>query len=296
MGQSSFQAGALSTATEHFQKALVLDDLEQARIVRSFTGHDLGIQVLYYFGRTLAVLGFLHQSRLRRDELLMRGTALGHTPSRALSWAGVFGTSWLLRDKTEMIRAAETLRRIVVEERFPLYLAYSSIYTGWLEIEMGNREQGCHLICEGLAALDALGAILNQYFFMLFLANGQLRSGRIDDGLDTLDRAESLITKTGSRWCEAEVHRLRGDLQLARSAKQEAETSYLQAITIARSQDASFGRSARQPRLAVYGVIKASAMGPATFLLWFIIGSRRASTHRTSWTRRRFWISCSKSR
>src|SRR5262249_47027685 len=134
--------------------------------------------------------------------------------------------------------AAETLLRIVAEERFPVYLAYSSIYTGWLEIEAGSREHGCRLISEGLAALDVLGLTLSQYFYMLFLANGQLRSGRIEDGLDTLDRAESLIRKTGSRWCEAEVHRLRGDLQLARSAKQEAETSYPRALEIARSQDA----------------------------------------------------------
>ena len=33
------------------------------------------------------------------------------------------------------------------------------------------------------------------------------------------------------------MHRLRGDLQLARSAKPEAETSYLRALEISRSQD-----------------------------------------------------------
>ena len=31
IGESCFQAGALGTATKHFQKALALDDLEQAR-------------------------------------------------------------------------------------------------------------------------------------------------------------------------------------------------------------------------------------------------------------------------
>jgi predicted ATPase len=117
-------------------------------------------------------------------------------------------------------------------------LALSRIYSGWLKIEAGNSELGCEMIREGLAALDALGAILGEYFYLVLLANGQLRSGRIDDGLDTLDRAELLIKESGSRWCEAEVHRLRGDLQLARSAKLEAETSYLKALEIGRSQDA----------------------------------------------------------
>jgi predicted ATPase len=144
----------------------------------------------------------------------------------------------LIGDKAGQASAVETLLCIVAEDRFPYYLALSAIYSGWLKFEEGKSELGCQMISEGLADLDALGAILGEYFYLSLLANGQLRSGRIDDGLDTLARAESLIGKSGSRWCEAEVHRLRGDLQLARSAKQEAETSYLQAITIARSQDA----------------------------------------------------------
>ena len=94
------------------------------------------------------------------------------------------------------------------------------------------------MISDGIAACDALGFNLQRYFYLAWLANGQLRSCRIDDGLDTLDRAEALISKTGSRWCEAEVHRLRGDLKLARAAKVEAEASYQKALEISRSQDA----------------------------------------------------------
>jgi hypothetical protein len=91
VGASSFQAGALGTATEHFQKALALDDLEQARILcHSTTGRDVGVLILNYFSRTLTVLGLPHQARSRRDELLVRGRALGHTPSRASSCVGAF--------------------------------------------------------------------------------------------------------------------------------------------------------------------------------------------------------------
>jgi predicted ATPase len=239
VGTSSFQAAAFTNATEHFQKALDLDDLEQARIVcHTTTGQDVGASILSFFSRTLAVLGFPPKARLRRDELLVRGKALGHAPSRAYSCSGIFNTSWLLRDKAMMIGAAQELADIVSQERHPYWLAYSTIYSGWLKLEAGSPEEGCRMISDGIAACDALGFILNRFFYLAWLANGQLRSGRFDDGLDTLDRAESLIRKTGSRWCEAEVHRLRGDLQLAQSAKQEAETSYLLALEIARSQNA----------------------------------------------------------
>jgi predicted ATPase len=144
----------------------------------------------------------------------------------------------LLRDKAMMISAAQELADIVAQKRYPYWLADSTIYSGWLKIEVEVPEEGFRMISDGIAVCDTLGFILGRYFYLAWLANGQLRSERIDDGLDTLDRAESLIRKTGSKWCEAEVHRLRGDLQLARSAKQEAETSYLRALEIAHSQDA----------------------------------------------------------
>src|SRR5262249_580829 len=79
---SSFQLAAFTTAREHFQKALALDDLEQARIASSSTGLDLGVHILNFFSRTLAVLGLPHQPRFRRDELLVRGSAFGHTASQ----------------------------------------------------------------------------------------------------------------------------------------------------------------------------------------------------------------------
>jgi predicted ATPase len=239
IAMSSFQAGALSTATEHFQKALALDNLEQARILcQSTAGQDLGVNILNVFSRALAVLGLPQQARSRRDELLVRGSALGHTPSHAISCLGAFITSVLIRDTAGQASAVETLLRIVAEDRFAFPLAHSTIYSGWLKIEAGNLEQGCRMISEGISACDARGFILGRYFYLALLANGQLRSGKVDDGLDTLDRAESLIRKTGSRWCEAEIYRLRGDLQLARSTKPEAETSYLQALELARLQDA----------------------------------------------------------
>jgi hypothetical protein len=59
---SSFQEAAFRKAREHFQKAVVLDDLEQARAVSYVIGYDLGVQVLSYFSRALAVIGFFAAS------------------------------------------------------------------------------------------------------------------------------------------------------------------------------------------------------------------------------------------
>jgi class 3 adenylate cyclase/tetratricopeptide (TPR) repeat protein len=234
---NSLYTMALKASKEHFEKALVLDDLEQARSVCQFVGHDVGVAILTHFSKTLALLGFPNQARLRRDELLVRGRALGHTPSLAFAYSGAFTTSWFLRDTAGMTSAADKLLGIVAEERFPHWLAYSRIWSGWLKVDEGSPQEGCRLITEGLAAVDALGTGYFHQFLLLLLANGQLKSGKIDDALDTLDRAEAL-NRSGQKWCEAEVHRLRGDVLVAGSADEGAESAYRKALELAHSHDA----------------------------------------------------------
>jgi hypothetical protein len=130
---------------------------------------------------------------------LRRGSALGHTPSRALSYLGVFITSVLIGDKAGQASAAEALQVLVADAKSSYPLAHSPIYSGWVKIEAGSLAEGCRLMSEELAGLDARGFILGQYFYMVLLATGHLRLGKVDDGLNTLKRAEALIEHTGSR-------------------------------------------------------------------------------------------------
>ena len=56
----------------------------------------------------------------------------------------------------------------------------------------------------------------------------------------TLAEAQTLVERNGEHWCEAEVHRCRGELLLALSvdAHKEAETCFRQALDVARRQQA----------------------------------------------------------
>ena len=53
----------------------------------------------------------------------------------------------------------------------------------------------------------------------------------MNDALDRVDR-------TGGRWFEAELHRVRGELLLVTPAPRAAEASFRRALTVAREQSA----------------------------------------------------------
>jgi predicted ATPase len=74
--------------------------------------------------------------------------------------------------------------------------------------------------------------------------------GRTEEGLAVLAEAEVFIAETGERWEEAELYRLKGELTLQqrqgesqkvdsqKSKEEEAEACFLQAIDVARQQQA----------------------------------------------------------
>ena len=66
------------------------------------------------------------------------------------------------------------------------------------------------------------------------LAEAQASAGRHQEGLATLAEAFALVEETDERYCEAELHRQRGELLLAQGDESAAEASFRRAIAVAR--------------------------------------------------------------
>ena len=61
-----------------------------------------------------------------------------------------------------------------------------------------------------------------------------------EEGLTLLSEGLTLVERNDERWCEAELHRLKGQLllQLSSDNHTESETCFHQALSVARSQQA----------------------------------------------------------
>ena len=61
-----------------------------------------------------------------------------------------------------------------------------------------------------------------------------------DDALRCIGEAKSIVETTGERWCEAEVHRIAGEiaLKLPQPDAAKAETYFERALAVARQQQA----------------------------------------------------------
>jgi len=93
---------------------------------------------------------------------------------------------------------------------------------------------------QGLSAWRATGAEHALSNMLALLADAYRKSGQVEEGLNVLAEALVAVQKTGERWWEAALFRLKGELLLTHFPENqaEAESSLWEALNAARRQQA----------------------------------------------------------
>jgi predicted ATPase len=131
---------------------------------------------------------------------------------------------------------AEALVTLATEQNLPHYIAAATMVRGWALTEAGDMETGLAQLRRGLPAWRASGARLYEPFFLGLQAEAHGRANSPNEGLGLVARALHLVSETGERWFEAELHRLAGELMLLSPTPDRigAEGRLRQAMAIAR--------------------------------------------------------------
>jgi hypothetical protein len=147
-----------------------------------------------------------------------------------------------LRREPEQVRArAEARLALATESGFFTGRALSEIYLGWADAMSGDLNDGIARMRHHVSELKAAGSEYISDRCLAFVASALGRMGRFDDGLRTIEESFPFIGRSGQRYYEAEMHRLKGELLLAENASNAAaaaEKSFNTAIEIARKQHA----------------------------------------------------------
>jgi predicted ATPase len=119
-------------------------------------------------------------------------------------------------------------------------MALSALLHGWALAHQGQAKEGIEQMHQGVVAHRATGAAMLRPYLLALLAEAHGTIGEPEAGLAVLTEALTLVDTTDERWCEAELHRLKGELLLQQSSDDstEAETCFHHALAIARNQQA----------------------------------------------------------
>jgi predicted ATPase len=164
----------------------------------------------------------------------------GHRKSLGFALTCAAGFHQFRREGRAAQEHAEAAISLATEQGFPHWRAVSSMLRGWALAHQGQAREGVEQLHQGLMAYRATGAELTRSYYLALLAEAYGTMGQPEAGLIVLAEALTLADKTGERFYEPEIHRLKGALLQQQSADNhaEAQACFHRALDIARSQQA----------------------------------------------------------
>ena len=240
-GATDEAGGELLSARAHLEQAVALYEPERHGSTAFVFGQDLGVSALAHLTWVLWLLGYPDQASRRQAEGLALAHRVGHknTLGFALMYSAMVGAFG--RDVSSAAEHAATLLELSREHKLDLWAASATVVQGWAMARQGQGTDGLAVIQRGLEDWRNSGAEWMRPFFLGLLAEACALSGDVQRGLDALDEALAAVERTGERWPEAELHRLRGQLLAALpdgGRSDEASAAFERAIESARRQSA----------------------------------------------------------
>jgi len=240
LGSTLLFLGAVAAAHMHFAQGMALYDPEQHRVYAFLHGDDSGVICHSYAAWTLWYLGYPAQGVTRCHAAVTLAQQLTHPFS--LSW--VLGAAAMFHQFCREARCAqdcaEEVLSLALAQGFTQWSAYGAMLRGWALVHQGQAQEGITQLTQGLTAQRATGAEILRPYFLTLLVETYGTLGQPEAGLTVLTEALPLVDKTGARWYEPELYRLKGDLLLHQSSDNatEAESCFHHALAIARNQQA----------------------------------------------------------
>jgi predicted ATPase len=260
LGMTLWHLGEFASAQKHCEQGIALYDAEAIREAAqklNFYVIDPWMLCRHFVALSLWLLGYPDQALKRNHEALTQAWELSHSFSVAVALDAAAWIHQFRREGQATQERAEAEIALCNEQGFTLVAAEGTMLRGWALVEQG-QEEGLVQIRQGLATWRATGAKMSLLYFLILLAEAYRKAGQAEEGLSTLSEALALVNRTGERFYEAEVYRLKGMLTLqskaslgqvqgkstsqdksgVRSLESKAEGYFQKAIAVAKQQQA----------------------------------------------------------
>ena len=195
------------------------------------------MHVLNHLALVRWTLGFPEASLRTAQRALDRARELAHPVSTGLALHFACHVRELRREWDAAARLAEELMALGVRHGLAQFRAWAATQSGAALIGRGELAAGIADLQRGVAELRGAGDEAWRPFYDALLAGALAGLGRTEDASVVLDEAIAMAG-AGQHVHEAEIHRVAGELFLAAGRAADAEARLVQALAVARAQQA----------------------------------------------------------
>ena len=223
---TSLWCGELAAADVHSQQGISRYDCTRHHALAfTFSGHDPGVCAHGARAINMALSGFPQQAM---NSVPRPSRWLGACPIRTASrlQCGICAIVLQVGRQRQSCRdlAAELLE-LSQEHDFPMMRGAGMFFSGWATADGGELEQGIALMEQGLALYSAVRR-RHPTLHAGSLASAKADLGKPGEALELLEDALASTEVSGERWWQAELHRLRGRLLVARGQHDKGEACF----------------------------------------------------------------------
>ncbi|HZM96821.1 MAG TPA: AAA family ATPase [Vicinamibacterales bacterium] len=254
-GVTLVDLGRFGPALEQFAKVIALCEPQRERQTKAFAGQDPAVTCDCYAARALWARGYPDRAMVRIGRARDAAHPLAPTETRVIA---SYFTAYLhqLRGEARLAQDhAESAIALADEYGLSVWVALARIIRGWARVQQDTPDEGIDELRRGLVAYAATGARLWRAQSLGLLAEALAKSGQHEEAAAAVLEALDLLEETGEEGAAADLHRIHGDVLLARAWEDtkrssgectrlpprvaaEIEECLTRAISIARAQQA----------------------------------------------------------
>jgi class 3 adenylate cyclase/predicted ATPase len=235
---TNFFLGKFAYTREHADHGAAHYDAAHHRAHKFlYGGHDPGVCSRMFGGLSRYVLGYPDQALKTLREGLELGQTLDHPLSHLLARIMLLQILLLRGDARAAAQILEQAIRLSSDKGVSRVM-WADFFSGWVRCVDGFPEEGLALMLRDFESVGAAGQEAFRPYYLGVVADTHRAVGRIDDGLDRVERAIGLVATHDSQWCLAELQRIKGELLRARGEPRAAQSCFEAAMETARGQDA----------------------------------------------------------
>jgi class 3 adenylate cyclase/predicted ATPase len=232
--------GDLVGGKEHYDRALAIYDPAAHRPLTTRSGRDVGVTLMSFRSACVWQLGYPEASRNDAERAVKSAREMGEATT--LMYALYFaGHSYVHCGNYAAANAQlDELMALADERGAPYWKAAGTAVRGWLFALTGNASDAVRAITSGITSLRSTGASLYEPWDLRHLAMAYADLGQPDDARRCIDEAIDKVERSKEKWCEAEVHRIAGEIALKSPTPdtEKAERHLDHAVAVARQQQA----------------------------------------------------------
>jgi tetratricopeptide (TPR) repeat protein len=214
MGMSFLQTGEIAKGRAHLDRAIALYKPAEHRPLATLFGHDSGVAILCFRSLALWFLGCPEAALKDANDALKHAREIGQAATSMYALTIISFTHFHRGNYTTANAQLDEADALADEKGALFWKSWGMMQRGCVLALTGKPSDAVHMINAGITAWRSTGSTLWLPLYLSYLAGAYTELDQFDDAWRCIGEAMTAVEATKERWCEADIHRIAGEITL----------------------------------------------------------------------------------